>query len=167
MLFYQKSDPVFISWVGNNSWEVLIFPKEVMWIEARCTLHGGLACGRRVFLWAGVTGHLSSDRMDLSMNQHNLQGRKPAVCIGGPWLYNLQRVDVLHIRDVCCIIQASSPTHDHVVPEGAVAVCAAVQWQKLLLWPWGHHIHGATVVQERVLLPWTGWQGCAGVMLQV
>lgn len=71
------------------------------------TLHGRLARGRRVFLWAGVTGHLSSDRMDPSMNQHNLQIRKPSVCIGGPWLYNLQRVIVLYIRDGFCVIQAS------------------------------------------------------------
>lgn len=106
--------------------------------------------------------------MDLSMNQHNLQGRKPAVCIGGPWLYNPQRVIALYIKDVFYIIQASSPTHAHLVPAGAADLCAAVQQQQLLLWPWGHHrLHGATVVKEKVPLPWTGWQGCAGVMLQV
>lgn len=75
---------------------------------------------------------------------------------------------MLCVRDALCIIQASSPTDDHVVPEAAAVVCAAVQWQKLLLWPWGcHRLHGATAVKERVPLPWTGWQGCAGVMLQV
>lgn len=115
---------------------------------------------QKSFLWVGVTGHPSPDRMDLSMNQSNLQVRKPSVCIGGL----SQRKIVLYIRDVFCIIQASSPARDHEVPEGAAVVGAAV----LLLWPWGHHrLHGATAVKERVCLPWTGWQGCAGVMQQV
>lgn len=83
MLLCHKSDPALISWVGNSSQEVLIFRGEAMWIKARCTLQGGLACSRRVFLWAGVTGHLSPDRMGLSMKQCNLQVRKPSVCTGG------------------------------------------------------------------------------------
>lgn len=154
MSFCHKSDPTFISWVGNNSQRVLIFRKETMWIEAHCTLHGGLACSRRDLLWAGVTGRPSPDRMDLSVKPYNLQVRKPFVCIGGPWLYNRQRVIVLYVRSVFCIIQASPPTHDHVVPEGAAAVCAAVQWQKLLLRAWGcYRLHGTTVVKERERLP--------------
>lgn len=128
----------------------------------RSTLHSAWGTGlqQKSFLWVGVTGHPSPDRMDLSMNQSNLQVRKPSVCIGGL----SQRKIVLYIRDVFCIMQASSPARDHEVPEGAAVVRAAV----LLLWPWGHHrLHGATAVKERVCLPWTGWQGCAGVMLQV
>lgn len=113
--------------MGKNSQDVLIFSKEAMRLEAHCTLHGGPACSRRALLWTGVTGGPRPDRMDLSVDQYNFQVRKSSVWISGPCLYNQQRGIVLHIRDVFCIILASSPAHEHVVHEGAAVVCTAVQ----------------------------------------
>ena len=156
--------------MGNNSQEVLIFSKEAMRFKVCHALHGGLACSRRVLLWTGVIESASPDRMDLSMDQYNLQLRKSSLWISGTCLYNQQTGIVLRIRYVFSIILASSPTHEHVVHEGAAVVCTAVQSGRSfqrgpgastdllgLLWS----------KESGSCFPQSDWQGCAGATLQV
>lgn len=100
------------------------------------TFRGGPARNRRALLWTGVTGCPSPDRTDPSVDQYNLQVRKSSVCIGGPRLYNQQRGIVLCIRDIFCIILASSPTREPVVHEGAAVVCRVAEAFSVALEPW-------------------------------
>lgn len=79
---------------------------------------------QKSFALGWCDGDPSPDRMDLSMDQYNVQVRKSA--LSGACLWNQQRGTALCIRDVSCIILACSSARERVRHEGAAVVCTAV-----------------------------------------